>query len=474
MRSELCQVSTWAALGFAWLFGGAEVLAGGVGLVPVEGDQVQGDPVPAFAVWGGEALPGAQVGSALAELEAAWSARASLDPEAAAVRVSRLVASLRPTLDQGQGDVLQMALFLQGVLAIDSAGGFEHLEGPVIVDGQPIPRAWADAVAVRPLAAPQGFVAEFSGSVYEQVRTGLLAQAGVTLDPRGPGDGEVRVDGVPVAEAVVLLPGLHTVSWHPVGGAPRALLVRSGGETRAGEVQAEVLRGWLQDLAWVAAGEGGLDAELRAELRGVLGAPAVQVVSGEHRVTVRLVEPPEQPEDRLRVGVGIGAWAFAGGYETLADPCGASRWRDAGTKLLAPVSVEAEIDVRGWTVSGGLGLLQAATPGSAFASAGTGTCADGVPATAVMLPRLPVSWTAVGRPLERGRTWTLEPRVRVGATGAYGLLQAGLVARRPLRPAFGLQAGLHLGVAANVWSGSASRAALLAGFDLSLSKGVGR
>ncbi len=461
----------------AWLLAlclaGSAPARAGVGVAPSDGELPTGAVVPAFTLWGQDAETGPKVAAALADLEAAWQARADLDPDTARSGVARLAASLRPTLDPGQGDVLQMALFLQGILALDAAGGFEALEDPVIVDGQPIPRPWVEAIAVRPSAPPQAAASELSRTVYEQVRTLLLAQGGLVVDPQGTGEHEVRLDGLPVQADVVLMPGLHTLSWHRLGQTPRALLVRAGAEARAGEVSAEALRGWLQDLTWAASGEGRLDEGLRAELRGHLGTPSIWIEVSGAGTSVRLLDPPEATEDRLRLGATTGAWGFVGSYLTLSDPCGTSRWSDASTKLLTPIGAEASLDVRRWTLSAGAGLLQAATPGSAFASAGSGTCPDGVPASAVMLPRLPVSWTALGRPLAPRGAWALEPRVRLGSTGAYGLLQAGLVARRPVRSRWMVQGALHAGVAGNFWSGSASRAAALAGADLSLVTGVG-
>jgi len=464
----------WCCLLLTGLMSGGWAPPGlaGVSVAPSNGQRDTGQLAPAVVLWGHVAPPGPGVAEALAVLEEAWTARATLDPARAEALVSDLVDALRPTLDEGQGDVLQMALFLQGLLAVDRAGGFDALEDPLILDAQPIPRAWRDAVALRPaLPAPAGS-AELPRKAYDHARTLLMARGGLRLDPRGSGRDEVRLDGRPVSGEVLLLEGLHTLSWHPLGQPPRAILLRVGEPPRDGELDGQALAAWLQELAWAAGGEAGLPEDLRTELRRRLGTQAATLHTQASSATVSLLDAPQAPASRFELGAATGAWLYRDDHATLRDPCGESPWSDADTKLLVPLVVGASVAVGDWSLGGGAGLLQAGTPGSAVAASSGDTCSDGSPALAVMVPRLPLLWVGLGRRARQLGPWTLAPEVRLGSTGAYGLAQLGLGVQRTLDHGLVLVVDLHAGAAGNFWSGSANRSAVLAGAGLGLRKGV--
>jgi hypothetical protein len=444
-----------------------EAHAGPLGIAPSDGTVATGVTAPAWVDWGTSVDTGVAFAASARELDEAWALRRSLENDAAKARVDALIAGLRPTLDLGQRDLLQRALFLRGVLATDDAGGFESLEGAVSVEGQKIPRDWVDAIAVSPGAsAPATLDADFSARIYDDARTRLVARGGATVDLAFTGAGEVRVDGAPVRLAITLLPGVHTLSWHPPGQPPVALQFNVGAP---GEPNDTTLTARLTHLEQVHRGEAELSPSVRAELRRHLDSPAM-ILEGEGPPrTVWLVDGPARwGPMALGFGLSTGGQAFVGTYAPTPDRCGIAPEVDAPTKGLGGLTAEGTAEAGPWRARVGLGAAGVLGADDTFAVAGSGACANGVPDATAGRRFVPYGWASVGRrvPLAAGRE--LEPFVRVGTLTVYALAQAGLGMRVVSAGPVQLDVRAQGGVAFNVWSGEGNAAGFLGGLETAL------
>lgn len=443
--------------------------AGPVGIAPSDGTVATGPTVPGWIGWGTPVPVVTAFASSAKALDEAWALRRALDNDAAKARVDALIAALRPTLDTAQRDLLQRALFLRGVLEVDDAGDFAALRDAVSVDGQRIPRDWAEAIAVSPGAsAPATLDADFSARVYDDARTRLVARGGATLDASFTGDGEVRVDGAPVRLAVTLLPGTHTLSWHPPGSAPVAVLFGIGPDAPAPADTAIAER--LALLEAVRRGDAELPPPVRADLKKRLDAPAVTIEGEGPPRTVWLVDGPARwGPVAFGAGVATGAQVYAGTYAATPDRCGASTAVDTPTKALGGLTAEGTLEAGPWRARAGLGAATVLGEDDAFAVVGDGgACANGIPDATTSLRTVPYGWASLGWkvPLAAGRE--LEPFVRVGTLTVYALAQAGLGLRVVSAGPLQWDVRAHGGAAVNVWSGDDNAVGFLGGLETAL------
>lgn len=437
----------------------AQALAAGVAVAPSDGVSATAASRPAWTVLGSP-LPGHGDFTGLNdELDRAWADRRALDNAGARRRVDALVAKLRPTVDAGRRDLLQRALFLRGVLDVDDAGGIGSVADATVVGTQRVPRAWMEAISVSPGApAPATADAAFAAHLYDEARTVLAEAGGLSLDVSAPGAGEVRVDGLPVSQAITLLPGQHTLSWHPVGADAVVLEIAVGGKGEG--FDGARLAAWLEGLVKAQAGEAPLDAEVRTRLHAALGAPAALMSTDRPARLVWLVDGPARwGKPRFAAGVGAGAWAFAGDQATAVSCDGLAA---DPTQALGVADIEASATLGPWRVRAGGGIQQAF--GTGFASVVDGACAAGVSPNVELVQTLPWGWASVGRRVGLTRTRELEPFLRVGGTGAHAVAQLGAELQLTGR-SLGVGLRLAAGPAFNVWSGDDPHLALAAGLE---------
>jgi hypothetical protein len=438
--------------------------AAGVAIAPSDGIAPIGPREPAWVVFGHAQAARSDLAERSRELDAAWNDRRALENASARRRVDALISGLRPVLDAGERDLLQRALFLRGVLDIDDAGGIEAVPDAVDVGGQRIPRAWADAIAVSPGApAPATADAAFAVHVYDQARTVLAQRDGTTIDPSAPGAGEVRVDGLPVTDAIALLPGLHTLSWHPVGADPVVLMVSAGGA--AGGMDAEALRIWLVGLTAAQAGDHALSPEVRGQLHAALQAPAALVNTARPPRLVWLVDGAARwGKPTVDVGVTAGAWALA---STTAPSVACDGTVEADSQALGVAAIEGGLTAGPLRMRAGLGVDHAF--GGGFAAAGEGTCGDGLP-NVEMVTTMPYGWVSAGRRFGLSRTREIEAFLRLGGTGAYAVAQLG-ADYRVRRGDLDFDVRLLAGPAANLWSDGGAQVAFTGGVETAASFG---
>lgn len=444
----------WLGLAFA-----------GAAFAPSDGIAATGPRSPAWAIYGAKQTARGDFTLLSGELDKAWAERRSLDNAAAWARVDRVIVALRPTLDAGERDLLQRALFLRGVLDIDDAGGIDAVKDGVVVGGQRVPRAWADAVAVSPGAtAPSTADAAFATHIYDQARTALTVAGGLVLDASAPGADEVRVDGLPVTQPITLLSGLHTLSWHPVGADPVVLQVRVGaGE---GGYDAVKLKAWLEPLEAVEAGERTLTAAERLEFHQALGSPAVAIsTDGPARLHWLVDGAKRWGKPKVGGAIGVGVWAFSS-RDAPAVACDGT----TSTPSDALVVAGPEISLTSGPVRlrAGGGVVHAL--GGGFASIADGSCATGIAPNVELIPTVPWAWASVGRRFGLSRTQEIEPFVRVGGTGAHALAQLGANVRLAGK-SVGLEARVAAGPAFNAWSDESAHLAFMGGIETVVSIG---
>lgn len=442
----------------------ASAFAAGLTLAPSDGVSAIGPKAPAWASFGHAQAPRTGFDTLSHELDLAWEERRALENDAAARRVDALVAALSPVLDAGERDLLQRALFLGGILAIDEAGGAERLGGGVVVDGSPIPAAWVAAIAVSPGApAPATADAAFAVHLYDQARTTLVKKGGLKLDPSAAGAGEVRVDGLPVSQEITLLPGAHTLSWHPVGRDPVVLALAVGGGPG---FDATKLTSWLASLEKVQTGDSALDATQRTELHDWLKSPAVLVSEGGPGRLVWLVDGPARwGKPSFSVGVGVGVWGFASG-DTASVACDGRV--SEPTQGLGVLSAEAGARLGPMRVRVGGGLVQAMAGGFPIVEEGACDAASG--SGVALVETVPWGWVSVGRRFGLAPSRELEPFVRVGGTSTYSVAQLGLGLRTAAGPTH-VDVRVAAGPALNAWSGATLRTGFLGGLETSLTFG---
>ena len=451
-----------------FLSAGARALAVGVTLAPADGVSTVGPRTPAWALLGEPVPVREDFGALSQELDAAWGERRALENGRAGLRVDALVAELRPVVDVGERDLLQRALFLKGVLAIDDVGGLDALTVDVtVVNGVRIPNAWVDAISASPgAAAPATADAAYAVQIYDQARTALTQMGGLILDPSAPGAGEVRVDGLTVNQEITLLAGAHTLSWHPIGADPVALEI-SVGSTAVGRYDAAALHAWLSALA--AAQQGApLDPTIRAQLHDAMQSPAVLISAGRGGRLVWLVDgaarwgPPA-----FDVGVSVGAWGLAetGGAAVACDGTVAPSGHALGVG-----SLEASLTVGPTRLRGGGGVAQGL--GAGFAAVDETSCPSGLPGVQ-MITTLPWGWASVGRRFGLAGGNELEPFLRLGGTSTHAIVALGADLRliRDSRVPRSIDVRVFAGPALNVWSGPEAHVALVGGLETVVSFG---
>jgi len=341
---------------------------------------------PAFTLWTEPApAAGAPLDQLRAELDMAWEQRAQLDNEDATSRIELLLPRLLPTLDEGSGDLLADALYLQGVLQLDESAGFGAPGDAVVVGGQPVPRPWVQAMALRPGRPPTSPGEAFRQQVYEQVRTVLLTVGGTELDLGGAG--EVRVDGAVAQGPVTVLPGRHTLSWHPIGAPVRAGVFDNEG--------LEQLARDLDALRHTATGQADVPDALAALLWQELGTPQVTLRDGDGHHTLRMLAPSSAVAPSAHLGVAFGAAAWSQQGFPRPDPCGTTA-ADGPVKLLVPIGLRAATRAEAWFAEAQIGLVTGLTAESAWAMDQPTTCTDGSTAELTMLRALPLLGGAVG------------------------------------------------------------------------------
>ena len=406
---------------------------------------------PGFTLWAEPAPAAANTLQELrAELDMAWEQRSQLDNEDAAARIEALVPRLRPTLDEGTGDLLADALFLEGVLELDESAGFGAPGDAVVVGGQAVPKPWIEAMAIRPTRAPTSHAEAFRKQVYEQVRTVLLTAGGTTLDLTGAG--EVRIDGALIEGPTVVLPGLHTLSWHPVG-QPVEALVTDDLETLARN---------LDTLRFAATGKAELPDELADLVWRRVATPEVTLRDGEDVRSLRTLAPVTEPALQLAIGVAAGATGWSQQGFARPDPCGTSV-SDAPTKLLTPVGARAALSGDSWVVEARAGLVTGLTSGSAWSLDQAATCSDGSDVEVAMARLLPELGGAVGLAWDTP-LGALGPAVSLTSTLAHANLDLAIRTRTE-HVGVALFAGPALSRAAPAWRG---------GLELSLWLDLGR
>lgn len=431
-------------------------LAEPLSVAPSDGVAPTGPARPAWILRAREVEPGVEYASGSAELAAAWAARAALDNEAAQRRVDALITRLSPVLDSGQRELLQRALFLRGVLAADDAGGIGRVPGAVDVDGQRVPPDWVAAIRVSPGApAPASADADRAVRLYEQARTRLVASGGVRFDPAVPGEGEVRVDGAPVREALTLLPGTHTLSWHVPGSPPRALVFHVGEVAAIEALEHEVATGALTGAT-------------RAALREELGSVAAWVeVDGRGSVVWLVDGPGRWGPPALAGGLTVGGAILATGGAATPDRCGVSERSDAPTKGLAPLGALATLDVGPWAIRAGGGVVPVVSPTDAFAVESE-ACDNGVPVGTEMRTVVPWVWGSVGRRLSLPQGRELVLSLRAGTFTVLATAEVGAALRLAHAGPLRWEVGGHVGTAINAWSGEGDRLGVVAGLETTL------
>lgn len=448
-------------------------LAATVALTPSDGVAAVGPREPGWVVLGTAHPLQADLGASSRELDAAWAERRQLENAAARQRVDALIVGLRPVIDVGQRDLLQRALFLRGVLDIDDAGGIERITNGVVVAGQRVPPAWEQAISVSPgAAAPATADAAYAVQIYDVARTALTQAGGLALDPSASGAGEVRVDGLPVTQEITLLPGQHTLSWHPVGADPVVLEIsvgsaeaRRAGIDEAGYDAGE-LKAWLSALAAVQQG-GHLEPALRAQLHDALGTPAVLMSTARPTRRVWLVDGPARwGAASFDMGVGVGGWGFAA---TDGPSVACDGTRTSAGNGLGVAALEASVTTGPVRLRAGGGLTHSFGPG--FAAETDGVCASGVQPDIEMVTTTPWGWASVGRRYGLSTTRELEPFLRVGGTGTHAVVQIGGDLRFIQGP-WNVDLRLAAGPAFNVWSGPEAHLGVAFGLETVLSRGA--
>ncbi len=440
-------------LGSAW--------AASVGFAASDGAESLGVVAPGWTAWAAPVPASSDFEALSRDLERAWEERRQLDNEAARARAVRVVASLRPTLDVAQRELLQRALFLLGVLELDAAGDFDRLAAPVIVGELRVPAPWFEAFSVAPgaPAPPTGDVA-YAAQVYEQARTVAVQTGGVAFDPTADGAVDVRVDGERVVGEVTLLPGQHTLSWHEPGAEPRALVVAVG----AGEgLPLGVLEARVQGLR-AALSTGRVAGPEREALRAAVGSPAVELSVGVQRRVAWLVDGPARwGQARLAGGVEAGGLGlFGGGAPT---PAGCEGDLDGPQKVLLPVAAVAVLSVGPWRLRGGAGATWGLSAESSFATAEARDCGGYEQPGPVDV--LWGGWGSLGYRYRVAGTQS-EVFLRLGGNTVLASAEVGVAARVFARGPAAAEVLLRAGAAANTWSGEGNRVAGTAGLGLVL------
>lgn len=394
---------------------------------------------PGFTLWAEPAPAAANTLEDLrAELDMAWEQRSQLDNEHAAARLEALLPLLRPTLDEGTGDLLADALFLQGVLELDESAGFGAPGDAVVVGGQAVPKPWVEAMAIRPTGAPTSHAEAFRKQVYEQVRTVLLTAGGTTLDLTGAG--EVRIDGQVVDGPTVVLPGLHTLSWHPVG-QPIEALVTDDLETLARD---------LDTLRFAATGQAELPEATADLLWRRVATPEVTLRDGDDSRTLRTLSPVTTQKLELALGVAAGATGWSQDGVARPDPCGTSA-ADGPVKLLTPIGARVAVLGDGWFAEARAGLVTGLTPTSAWSLDQPATCSDGSEVEVDMARLLPELGGALGLAWETP-IGALGPAISLTTTLAHANLDLA-VRTQGERVGVALFAGPALSMAGPAWRG---------------------
>lgn len=439
----------------------ASAWAAGPSVTASDGVVAMGVAEPAWAAWAEPVPILADAGSLAVELERAWRLRHELKNEQAAALVAKILDDLRPTFNTRDRDILQRALFLQGLLALGEAGSFEALGDAVSVGPLLIPSPWANAIAVSPgAAAPASTDARYAAHTYDEARTILTAQEGAAVDGSATG-ADVRIDGEPVDGVLRVLPGLHTLSYHPPGKPPMALMftVENGGAgsqvTELGLRMAE-LESFVQ--------EGTIPSDdLRQALHARLGSPAALIRTSRGSRTLWLVDGLRRfGKATVAAGISAGGALLAGDWTTTPAGCDGS---DEGQKFLVPIGAAARLTVGPWRVRAGGGVMVGATD-DGFATGETISCGDAELPGALNHPAY--AWAGVGRRFSLGGPASMEVGAKMTATPAFAAIEALCTVPVAAGSSVGWELSLHAGGFANVWSDTGNRAGFLGGLDSTL------
>lgn len=403
-------------------------------------------------------------GALVDDLERAWGLRRDLANEKAAELVASVVSDLRPTLDSRQRDLLQRALFLKGLLRVDAAGSLEGVPNAVPVGALRIPAEWAEGIATSPGApAPAANDASYATHAYDEARTLLAAWEGTTIDASAPG-ADVRIDGEPVTGELRVLPGLHTLSFHPPGAVPYAVLFRVG--AGGGELPISDLNVIIAQLAAFVKDGSPPPRTVRDALFRRLGAPAALVRTGDGARTLWLVDGIARwGKTKVSAGVSVGTSLLAGAWSATPAGCGGV---DEGDKALVPLSAVGVATLGPWRARGGGGVIFSATD-AGFATTAPVECAGAQVAGAT--GPLGFGWAGIGRRIPLGGRSEFELGLRAGGSSAFAF--AGLSAVFPVvaRKQFALEVEAYAGAFANAWSGEGDRSGFLGGLGTTVLMG---